>query len=319
MIISRTPFRISYTGGCSDIKHFYQNQMGAVVSSTIDKYVYLSMHPLFNNIGYHLKYFKNEIIDNIDQIQHPIIKQVFTNYLICGVDFNSSSDVPSGTGLGSSSSFTVGLINLCNAYKNIFIKKEEIAREACGVEIDMLKSPIGKQDQYAAATGGINYIQFNPDESVIVEKINLSERKFVQLENSLLLFYLGSTRNANSILAGHKDNACKNIPIIKKMVRLSEVLSDELKNDSIENFGKILDENWRYKKELGNGVTNAVIDEYYNLAMNNGAEGGKVCGAGSSGFLLLYIPQSRQQRIRKLLNLYELPFKLENSGTTIIY
>jgi D-glycero-alpha-D-manno-heptose-7-phosphate kinase len=318
MLIVRTPFRISFTGGCSDIAHYYTKEYGAVISATINKYVYLSMHPLFNNIGYHLKYFKNEIIDSIDLIQHPIIKQVFTNYLICGVDFNSSSDVPSGTGLGSSSSFTVGLINLCNAYKNIFIKREDIAREACSVEIDMLKSPIGKQDQYAAACGGLNYIQFNPDESVILEKINLSERKFNQLESSLLLFYLGNSRNANSILSGHKDNACKNFPVIKKMVRLSEILRDELKNDTIENFGKILDENWQYKKELGS-VSNPVIDEYYNLAMNNGAEGGKVCGAGLTGFLLLYIPQSRQQRIRKLLNLYELPFKFENSGTTIIY
>ena len=319
MIICRTPFRISFSGGCSDIKHYYQNEPGAVVSATIDKYVYLSMHPLFNNNSFHLKYFKNEIVDNIESIQHPIIKQVFQNYCINGVDFNSSSDIPSGTGLGSSSSFTAGLINLCNAYKNVFICKKDIAREACEIEINYLKSPIGKQDQYAAAMGGLNYIQFNPDDSVHIEKINLSEKKYKELESSLHLFYLGDSRNANSILAGHKDNACKNFPVIKKMVQLSLVLRDELKNDSIENFGKILDENWKYKKELSENISTPRIDEAYNLAMNNGAEGGKLAGAGSTGFLLLYIPRTRIERIRKLLNLYELPFKFESSGTTIIY
>jgi D-glycero-alpha-D-manno-heptose-7-phosphate kinase len=319
MIITRTPFRISFAGGGSDMKEYYEKEYGAVVSATIDKYVYLSMHPMFGGQGYHLKYFKNEMVPDIELIEHPIIKKVFFRYGISGVDFNSSSDIPSGTGLGSSSSFTAGLINLCQAYKKKFVNKSEIAREACEIEIDRLKSPIGKQDQYAAAIGGMNYIQFNSDGSVTVEKTNLSDHKLAALESSLLLFYLGNTRAANSILSDHKKNIKRNFPIIQKMVRLSEVLRDDLKNDCIENFGKILHENWQYKKSLGDHVSNKLVDETYNLAMNSGAEGGKLLGAGSTGFLLLYVPPRRQDKIRRLLNLYELKFKFENSGTTIIY
>lgn len=319
MIISRTPFRISFTGGGSDLKEYYQREPGAVVSVTIDKYIYLSMHPLFNNKGFHLKYFNNEFVDSIDNIKHPIIKQIFTDYLISGVDFSSSSDIPAGTGLGSSSSFTTGLINLCNAYKNIFVSKEDIAREACNIEINILKSPIGKQDQYAASIGGLNYIRFNCDGSVNIEKIKMSEKMMAALESSLMLFYTGGSRSASIILAEQINNTVKNLSTLKSIVRLAEDMMHELKNDSIENFGKILDESWRYKKELAGNITTPGIDEYYNLAMNNGCEGGKLCGAGNAGFLLLFVPKHRQNQVRKRLNLYELPFKFDYSGTTIIY
>lgn len=319
MIISRTPFRISFAGGGSDFQEYYRHEPGAVVSSTIDKYMFLSMHPLFNSNGYHLKYSKNEIVDDLSQIQHPIIREVFSDYLISGVDFNSSSDVPSGTGLGSSSSFTTGLINLCNTYKNIYIKKENIAKEACEIEIGRLQSPIGKQDQYAAAVGGLNFIQFNPDESVNIDKIHLSEDVRKKLENSLLLFYTGDNRASSSILSEQKNNITKKYSTLKKMVTLAENMRDELKNDSIFNFGKILHESWIYKKELAVNITNSSIDHFYDTAMNNGAEGGKLLGAGASGFLLFFVPLHRQERIRKLLGLYELHFKFEYSGTTIIY
>jgi D-glycero-alpha-D-manno-heptose-7-phosphate kinase len=279
------------------------------------------MHPLFNNKGYHLKYFNNEITQNVQDIKHPIIKEIFSNYCIEGVDFNSSSDVPSGTGLGSSSSFTTGLINLCNAYQRVFIKKEDIASEACVVEINKLGEPIGKQDQYAAAIGGMNYIQFNPDETVSVEKIHLSRSKKNQLEESLMLFYLGNSRQSSSILSENGKSICNacNMPIIHKMVALTDMLRNDLKNDCIENFGKILNDNWQYKKQLSKNISTPEIDELYDLAMNSGAQGGKLLGAGHTGFLLLYVDKTRQNRIRKLLNLYELPFRFDNSGTTIIY
>jgi D-glycero-alpha-D-manno-heptose-7-phosphate kinase len=318
MIISRTPFRISFAGGGTDLKEFYQHEPGAVVSTTIDKYVYLSMHPLFNKKGYFLKYSENEICENLNEIKHPIIREVFAEYDICGVDFNSSSDVPSGTGLGSSSSFTVGLINLCSSYKNTFVKKEDIAREACWVEINRLKSPIGKQDQYASAVGGLNYIQFNPDESVVVEKIRLSEGKIRKLEDSLILFYLGDTRKASSVLEEQQERTKSNIEILRKMANLALELKYELKNDYIDNFGKILHEGWMYKKELSSNIANPTIDYWYDKALKNGAIGGKVLGAGGTGFLLLYAPGKREI-LRLLIKLYELPFKFENSGTTIIY
>ena len=317
MVISRTPFRISFIGGGSDFKEYYQQDYGAVISATIDKYVYLSMHPMFNNLGYHLKYSENEMVDTADKIKHPIIREVFKEYDIPCVDFNSTADIPSGTGLGSSSSFTVGLINLCGAYKKWFMAKSSIAYEASKTEIDKLKSPIGKQDQYASAFGGLNYIRFNSDDSVLLEKIKLSGYKRFELENSLILFYLGGTRSSSSVLLEQKGNILSNSPVLKKMVNLVEELKTELNNNSIDNFGKIMHEGWMYKKELSSNVSNPTIDAFYEKALKNGAEGGKLLGAGNGGFLLLY--SRNLERLRTNMKIYELSFEFEDFGTTIIY
>lgn len=317
MIISRTPFRISFAGGGSDFREFYQEEPGCVVSSTINKYIYLSMHPLFNNNGYHLKYFQNEFVKNVDEIRHPIIKEVFKAYKIKGVDFNSSSDVPSGTGLGSSSSFTVGLINLCSSYK----RKEHLqvlyAGMACQIEIDILKAPIGKQDQYASACGGLNFVQFNPDERVRVEGLRLSKAKKKQLEKSLVLFYLGGQRMAGSVLENQKNNININRPILRKMCKLAEDLRDDLNKDCIDNFGQILHEGWMYKKELSFNISNGNIDYWYEQGLKAGAMGGKLLGGGSTGFMLFFAPDA--DKLRASLKLLELPFNFENTGTQIIY
>lgn len=318
MIISRTPFRISFVGGGSDFREFYREDAGAVVSATIDKYVFLSMHPLFNSRGYHLKYFKNEMTENIDRIKHPIIREVFKRYLITGVDFNSSSDIPSGTGLGSSSSFTVGLLNLCNKYnQTVRLTKYELAEIACNIEIDCLKAPIGVQDQYAASFGGMNFIQFT-DQSVTVEKIRLSDEKKKILNDSLMLFYLGSVRKAETVLEDQQKNMADNRPGLRKMVKLAEDLRTELNNDSIDHFGEILDTGWHYKKELCKSISNGAVDFWYNKAKENGATGGKLLGAGSTGFMLLYV-QGDKNIIRANMDLYELKFKFDDSGTSIIY
>lgn len=318
MIITKTPFRISFAGGGTDIKEFYQNEPGAVVSVTIDKYVYLSMHPLFNDKGYHLKYFNNELVKETDKIKHPIIREVFKRYNISGVDFNSTADIPSGTGLGSSSSFTVGLINICNFYNtHKHLSPEAIADYACKIEIDILKFPIGKQDQYATTYGGMNFIQFNPD-NVVIERIGLSKEKRHQLENSLILFYLGGTRESSSVLTMQRERIVENVPALRKMAILANNLRDELNNDSIYNFGKILHDGWMYKKELASNITNGAIDYWYKTALENGAEGGKLLGAGNGGFLLLFAPKGKEL-LRASMRLYELPFKFEESGTKIIY
>jgi D-glycero-alpha-D-manno-heptose-7-phosphate kinase len=315
MIISKTPFRISFSGGSTDFKEFYQHESGCVISTTIDKYIYLSMHPLFNNNGYHLKYFKNELVDSIDKIQHPIIKEVFKRYNISGVDFNSSSDVPSGTGLGSSSSFTVGLINLCRHYKNTKDYKV-IGSEACNIEIDILKAPIGKQDQYAATIGGLKFYEFLPDESVLMSHITISEQKLKELEDSLILFYLGGQREACSVLSEQKKGIAANMPILRKMVKLTENLRNELNNNSIDNFGKILHEGWMYKKELSGNVSNGAVNFWYEKGLESGAEGGKLLGGGSTGFMLFF---GDTKQLRANMRLLELPFKFENTGTQIIY
>lgn len=320
MIISRTPFRISFVGGGTDFWEFYREESGAVVSATINKYVFLSMHPLFNNNGYHLKYFDNEIIDTADvcRINHPIIREVFSRYDVKGVDFNSSSDVPSGTGLGSSSSFTTGLINLCACYQKRLRSVSEIAKEACEIEIERLQSPIGKQDQWAAAIGGMNFLRFNLDESVWCETIILSEAKQIELEDSLMLFYIGTTRRADSVLTEQKKRISSNVVTLRKMVKLAECFRDELKRGNVNNVGKMLHENWMYKKELSSNVTSPTIDFLYQKAMLNGAIGGKLLGAGGGGFLLLFVLEEKA-RVRSALQLYELPFRFEDTGTKIIY
>ncbi|MGD0341559.1 MAG: GHMP kinase [Bacteroidales bacterium] len=316
MIITKTPFRISFTGGGTDFAEFYQQEGGAVLSTTIDKYVYLSMHPLFNKSGYHLKYYENEIVDSVQKIRHPIIREVFMKYGITGVDFNSSSDVPSGTGLGSSSSFTVGLLNLVSNYKNKPLNKYELAEHAYKIEAEDLELPVGKQDQVAAAIGGINFIKFNTDDSVDIQVLNFDKKQV--LEDSLILFYLGTTRESSFVLADQKKRTPQNIHTLRMMVKLTEHLNRLLNNNCLDNFGEILHEGWMYKKELSPNVTNGAIDFWYKKALDNGAKGGKILGAGNGGFLLLYVPDGKEM-LRANMRLYELPFKFENEGTQIIY
>lgn len=323
MIITRTPFRISFSGGGSDIKDYYLNYGGAVVSVSINKYVYLSIHPYFYKNGYLLKYSKHENAQNLDEIQHKIIKQVFRDYGIKGVDFNSSADIPAGTGLGSSSAFTSGLISLCNAYTDKYMSKEEVAHQACDIEIEKLGEPIGKQDQYACAVGGLNFISFNQDNSVIVEKLFLQKHKRKELQDNLLMFYTGTTRSASAILKEQKKNTAsdvKKVENLHKMVKLAHDLRYELQQGNIDAMGEILHSGWMYKKALASGIANEQIDHYYDLALSNGAIGGKLLGAGGGGFLLFYVKQENQEKMRAALSaLKEVPFEFDTVGTNIVY
>ncbi len=323
MIITRTPFRISFAGGGSDLKEYYLNHGGAVVSVSIDKYVYLSAHPYFFKDGFLLKYSQHENVDDIEKINHRIIKQVFKDYSMQGIDFNSSADIPSGTGLGSSSAFTVGLINLCNSYKSLYMSKEDIAKAASEVEIEKLGEPIGKQDQYACALGGLNFIEFNSDETVGVEKIIMRKEKLLELGKNLLMFYTGSTRSASEILQKQKqsllDNTAK-VENLHKMVNLAKDLRKELLNNNPDVMGEILHTGWMYKKELNSMSSNETIDYYYNLAMQNGAMGGKILGAGGGGFLLFYVKEENRENVKNALkDLRELDFKFDYAGTSLIY
>lgn len=322
MIITKTPFRISFAGGGSDLKEYYQNYGGAVVSITINKYMYLSIHPYFNEDGYFLKYSKSEMVNNANDIQHPILRVLFKRYGIKGVDFNSSADIPSGTGLASSSAFTVGLINLCNAYTGKYMNKEDIAELACITEIEDLKEPIGKQDQYACACGGLNFIEFCKDGQVNVEKLFLQADAYKKLEKNLLMFYTGITRSASKILSEQKRNTFQQEKInnITKMVTLSRDLKNELLQGNISAMGEILHAGWMYKKELASNITNPGIDELYDLALKNGAIGGKLLGAGGGGFLLFYVEDKKKEEVRKALcKLKEIDFSFDNKGTNLIY
>ncbi|MGL4388945.1 MAG: GHMP kinase [Brevinema sp.] len=320
MIITKTPFRISFVGGGSDLADYYQKYGGAVISTSIQKYMYLSMHPNFIKDDYLIKYSKVELVSNINDIQHPIIREVFKMYGIKGIDFNSSSDIPSGTGLSSSSAFTTGLITLCNAYTQKFMIKEDVAKLACHIEINLLKEPIGKQDQYACAYGGLNYIKFNPDDTVTVSPIILPTHKIVQLENKLMLFFTGISRSAGSILQQQKSNILDKLHNLHKMVALVKDLKYELCSGNLDAMGEILHTGWNYKHELASGISNPIIDDSYALALKNGALGGKLLGAGGGGFLLFYVPQEKQAQVRQALShLQEIPFAFDHTGSTVIH
>ena len=321
MIITKTPFRVSFCGGGSDMANFYEKYGGCVLSTSINKYCYISIHPYFNEKQTLLKYSENELVDEIDQIKHSIFRQVLKDMHIHGVEITSTADIPGGTGLGSSSTFTVGLLNTLSCYKGKFVSKDKLARLACEVEIEKLGNPIGKQDQYGAALGGLNFIKFNQDGSVSHEPILMEGKTYKKLQKNLLMFYTGTTRSANAILAEQTKNItsedkAKNL---LKMCGLAKDMKVALENNDISSFGKILDEGWQLKKELASGIANPAIDEAYEIAMKNGALGGKLLGAGGGGFLLFYCEEEKQEQLKKALGLRELDFTFERDGTSVIY
>lgn len=322
MIISRTPFRISFAGGGSDLPVFYKKSIGAVLSTSINKYVYIAIHPFFDPNKIQLKYSKTELVSNINEIQHPIIKSVLEMYNLRGVDINSIADIPSGTGLGSSSSFTVGLLNVIKAYRNKAVSQELLANKACFIEIDLLQSPIGKQDQYAAAYGGLNFISFYPNETVNVEKIIMDPIKKKELEDSLIMIYTGEVRSANSILQ-QQNKAIEESEYFhcqEKMVSLAFDLKKTLELNDIDDFGRTLHEGWLLKKALTKSISNNYIDDIYKKGIKSGAFGGKLLGAGGGGFILFYCPNTKQDSFRyEMKEFRELKFSFDNFGTKIIY
>ena len=321
MIITRTPFRVSFAGGGSDMQSFYEKYGGCVLSTTISKYMYIMIHPYFNENQTLLKYSETELVNSVADIRHNIFRQVLTDMNIHGVEITSTADVPSGTGLGSSSTFTVGLLNTLYSYKGKYVSKGALAEMACEVEIEKLKSPIGKQDQYAAAFGGMNFFRFNPDGHVSVEPVIMKGKTSRQLEKNLIMFYTGSTRSANTILAKQKENISESAKAanLVRMCKLAEEMRISLYNNDISAFGSILHEGWMLKKELASGISNPAIDEAYDCAMRSGALGGKLLGAGGGGFLLFYCPEERQPELREKLGLPQFDFHFEHDGTSVVY
>ena len=321
MIITKTPFRVSFCGGGSDMANFYEKYGGCVLSTSINKYCYISIHPYFNENQTLLKYSENELVDEISQIKHKIFRQVLGDMNVHGVEITSTADIPGGTGLGSSSTFTVGLLNTLNCYNGKFVSKNKLAALACEVEIEKLGNPIGKQDQYGAALGGLNFIKFNQDGSVSHEPIMMEGKTYKKLQKNLLMFYTGTTRSANTILAEQTKNItsedkAKNL---LKMCGLAKDMKSALESNDISSFGKILDEGWQLKKELASGIANPAIDEAFEIAMKKGALGGKLLGAGGGGFLLFYCEEEKQEQLKKAIGLKELDFSFERDGTSVIY
>ena len=322
MIISRTPFRISFAGGGSDMPAFYKRETGAVLSTSIDKYMYIAIHPFFDKNKIQLKYSKTEQVDSISDIKHPIFREVLNMYNLKGVDLNSIADIPSGTGLGSSSSFTVGLLNAVRTYLGKATSGEKLGQLACDVEINKVGSPIGKQDQYAAACGGLNFITFYGDETVNVEKIIMNPQKKRELDENLLMVFVGGEHSANAILKSQQADISdqQKFETQKNMVKLAYQLRESLESNNIDDFGRILHEGWLMKKSLTAGISSGGIDEMYERGIQAGALGGKLLGAGGAGFILFYCPKERQDAFRREMgDINEMKFHFDDFGSKIIY
>lgn len=322
MIITRTPFRVSFCGGGSDLPAFYEKHGGYTLGTTISKYMYISVHPSFDDNTTVLKYSKTETVDCLDEIKHQYFKDVLKRLNIHGVEITSTADIPAGTGLGSSSSFVVGLLHALYSYNGKFVSKERLASEACDTEIKRLGQPIGKQDQYAAAYGGLNFYTYNKDGSVFVDPVILPAGCAEQLESNLLMFYTGKLHTASDILREQGKNVSTGSKEQNqfKLCNLTKQLRDSLQQGEINTLGEILDESWQLKKTLASGISNPMIDEYYEIAMKNGAVGGKLLGAGGGGFLLFYVPKKNQGQLRNALSsLKEFKFGFDKQGSTVIY
>ena len=324
MIISRTPLRMSFAGGGSDLPAYYREHPGAVLSTAIDKYVYVTVNPKFD-AQIRLSYSRTEEVRTVAKVKHPLVRESLKLTGISGgVEITSIADIPSrGTGLGSSSSFTVGLLHALHAFRGEYRSAEDLAQECCEIELERCHEPIGKQDQYAAAFGGLNFIQFFPDESVSVEPVICQRATLQHLQENLLMFYTGLTRSASTVLE-EKQRAItadrKKRAMLDRMVKLAGQLKVELQRNNLDAFGEILHENWVLKKSLGRHVSSSQIDDWYATARRCGASGGKLLGAGSGGFLLFYAPKERHEAIRlALAPLRLIDFSFEPQGSRIIF
>jgi D-glycero-alpha-D-manno-heptose-7-phosphate kinase len=320
MIITRTPLRISLAGGGTDLPEFYETEIGAVTSTAISKYVYIIVVRRFDE-SIRVSYSKTEIVDSVDEIQHPIVREAMMLAGVTkGVEIVSVADVPAGTGLGSSSSFTVGLLNALYAYKGVLRSPSELASEACRIEMKFLREPIGKQDQYIAAYGGIRHIRFQPDDTVVVEHVLCAPEIVEELGRSLLLLYTGRTQEAKVTLEHQRRNTNSRMTILRELRDLAVEMREWLRRGDLEAVGKALHEGWQLKKQLADGISDPQIDDWYDRARKRGAIGGKVLGAGGRGFLLLCCPVRYQQCVLDELNvLRPIPFGFESEGSRLIY
>jgi len=321
MIITETPLRVSLAGGGTDLPGYYRENEGMVVSTAIDKYIYVIIKERFDDLIY-VDYSSKEIVHDIEEIQHDLVREAAKIVkLEKGFEVMMQADIPSeGSGLGSSSSLTVGLLNAFYQYKGILVTSEQLAREACQIEIEKLKRPIGKQDQYIAAYGGLKCIKFKGDNSVEVEDLNIDPEHKRKLGSNLLLFYTNITRSSSTILVEQSNEIQENIDSHNNIKDLAYKTRKAIFGLEFDKIGLYLRENWEHKKKLSSNVTNPEIEKMYEKAINAGALGAKISGAGGGGFLLVYCERDKQDKLRQALREYrELPFLLERTGSKIIF
>lgn len=324
MIIARSPLRITLGGGGTDLPSYYEQREGFLISAAIDKYVYITLHKTFEK-EILLKYSKFEKVDTVDEIQHPIIREALkmleikeTNLEIC-----SMADIPAGTGLGSSSTFTTALLRALHNMQGNIVSTRTLAEEACEIEMNRLKQPIGKQDQYIAAYGGITCMNFHKDGYVWVDPLNISQDTYYNLEDNLILFFTGFSRSAGSILKEQDDKSknkdsdmIKNLDFVKDLGYQSKAAFER---GDLDTFADIMNVHWEHKKKRSGGMSNPQIDEWYDYAMKNGAMGGKMIGAGGGGFLLFYTKEKvRLREAMKKTGMTEVRFRFEPEGAKVL-
>ncbi len=320
MIVVQTPLRISFLGGGTDFEDFYSEHGGAVLSTAIDKCVFVIVKERFDDMIY-VNYSKKEIVDSFDKLEHELVREAMrVTGVTKGVEITTLADVPAeGTGLGSSSSVTVGLLQAFHAYLGEIVAAKTLAEEACHIEIDVLGKPIGKQDQYIAAYGNMRFITFN-DNAVKLEKIELSAEDKRRLNDALLLFYTGVSRRSSEVLSEQKANINQRLEHLSEIKKLASKAKDAILAGEFDEFGEIMHQGWEFKKGLAPKITNSGINEIYEAARRAGAIGGKITGAGGGGFLLLYSPKKKQDDVRRALRgLRELPFRFEQDGSKVIF
>ena len=321
MIISQTPLRVSFAGGGTDFHRYYREHEGAVVSSAIDKYVYVVVVPRFDELII-VNYTKKETVENVRDLKHELVREALLRTGVeNGVEITTLADVPSeGSGLGSSSTVTVGLLHALYAYKGKLVTAEQLAREACEIEIEICGKPIGKQDQYIAAYGGICQFTFRKDETVDVKPFRRSPELFHGLSRNIMLFYTGRTRKAGNILAVQDQRTDVNLEQLHCLKALAMRTAEALDRMRLWEVGRVLNDGWQLKRQLAEGISNPDIEEMYDLALSAGAAGGKICGAGGGGFLLLYCDPAHHKAVRKAMEAYrELPIALDPDGSKIIF
>jgi D-glycero-alpha-D-manno-heptose-7-phosphate kinase len=321
MIIIQTPLRVSFFGGGTDFPAYYMEEGGCVLSSAIDKYIFVTIKQRFDHL-LRIGYTRTEMVERVDEVQHELIREALRKTGIArGVEVTTMGDIPSaGSGLGSSSTVTVGTLHAMYAYLGEIVPAERLAREACEIEIDILGKPIGVQDQYIAAYGGLRFFEFGPGGEVRSQRIVLENGLRQRLNESLILFFTGVTRKAETILGEQKRNIGDRRETLRAMKQMAHEARDELQRGNLDVIGRLLHEGWELKKRLAGGISNGSLDEMYAAARHAGALGGKIAGAGGGGFLLLYCPPEKREAVRAALrNLQELPFQLEPDGTKTIF
>jgi D-glycero-alpha-D-manno-heptose-7-phosphate kinase len=324
MIITRSPLRISLGGGGTDLPSYYREHGGFVLSAAIDKYVYITLHQSFDP-EFILKYSKMERVEAIQDIQHPLIREALklTNVQAGGLEITSMADIPAGTGLGSSGSFLTALLKALHMLHRNLVHPQELAEEACRIEIDILKEPVGKQDQYISSFGGVTCFQFLQDDRVLAKPMQLKSDTLNNLEDNLLLFFTGYSRSASEILKDQNSRTqqkdrqmADNLHFIKKLGQESK---EALLSGDLDQFAELMNVHWKHKKERSPGMSNERINEWYELGIRNGARGGKLIGAGGGGFLLFFADDRiRLRRAMGEASLQEVRFRFDFEGTKVI-